>query len=230
MSYQLETAIDGIPSGVESVGPFAALIASDALPYLLRECLRDPETRARVLSASYAHPNGFLKIVLPVSTTTGYRLVLHAWMDNTNVDPARNGHVHDHRWDFTSHVLIGEIHYEQYMVSDGNVGQEFAVADYRSPGATTAYRLSDAGQIRVRSESAGVLAAGSTYWLHRDVLHRAWVAGHSSAATLVIQHSVMKAGTRVLRANRLEAVVEPTVRRLLNVELERAISAVLAVY
>jgi hypothetical protein len=76
---------------------------------ILREVAGDDDLLSAAAAASYAHGNGFTKIVLTRGEHWALRLHIH---------DTRAGayHVHDHRWPFASAILRGNLQEDRFVV------------------------------------------------------------------------------------------------------------------
>jgi hypothetical protein len=95
---------------------------------------------------SYRHPNGFVKIPLAQHSSTGMRLTLHVWDDNY-VD----GDIHNHRWPFSSRILLGSLTNILYRHKADNTFGELhrplAVYEYVPAANGKSYSLTATGAI-----------------------------------------------------------------------------------
>jgi hypothetical protein len=158
----------------------AALLrfAEADLPSLLAAIQESSAALAAVAACSYRHDNGFAKIVLaPHDAVTPLRL--HIWSD----DGGDVGNVHNHCWDFTSLVLSGGLHYEEFTVDDerGVPAQHFA---YES-AAGFDYDLRRLGNTRLVRLAFGVREPGDVYEMTSDTLHRTWGRRDRTTVTLL---------------------------------------------
>lgn len=81
---------------------------------ILREVAGDDDLLSAAASGSYAHGNGFIKIVLTRGEHWALRLHLH----HTH---AGAYHVHDHRWPFASAILRGNLREDRFAVGPASV-------------------------------------------------------------------------------------------------------------
>ena len=93
---------------------------------LLQGLLADEQALQAVAARSYVHGNGFVKVVL--LDEHGHKLRLHIWFAGS----ACEENIHDHRWSFASHVLVGTLNSEIWV--DDAQGQ--ALPEYRYAAAT----------------------------------------------------------------------------------------------
>jgi hypothetical protein len=163
---------------------------------LVHEVLDDDELLRRAAYASYEHANGFDKLVL-ASSPEGPAIKLDVWWPEL---PRGLEDVHNHRCSFSSHLLVGELSMEHWEFRESGIPMDhlhIAIAGGRTD------RLEHLGRRRVERLFEIRAAAGSTYSLHHDQLHRVVAAPTRPAATLVFQDRPAKPGSEVLR--RLDA-------------------------
>lgn len=160
---------------------------------LLRAIAGEPAWLAQVAANSHRHDNGFDKIVLSTPAGDGAKLVLHVW-DSPGRENTDN--IHNHRWDFASVVLCGQVRTELY--DDDPDGVIYPMLRYASPGAGASYTATAAGERRVGVRATLSLSAGSDYVWHKDVLHRAYGTGAPLTATLIVQGRPERQHTTVL--------------------------------
>lgn len=160
----------------------------------LTDCVRDlarpeilgpllsPAAGEEVLDRAYRHPNGFLKIVLVADSE--FQLRLHVWRPGAGSPPPTEN-VHSHRWDFASAILMGGYRYQEYVADER--GEPFLGFRYHGHSDTTSYSLEPTGPTRLRCRFDAHLAAGSSYLLTSDVLHRVVSPPDRTTASIVLQ-------------------------------------------
>jgi hypothetical protein len=160
--------------------PLIAFDATRALATLQRARCDDNWLR-QVAAQSYWHENGFLKIVLQ-RNDDGPALRLHLW-SGSNSD---RGNIHNHCWDFESHVLLGSLAFEEYRTDDrGPILRRHY--RYETDGRAGLDVLTEGEAIRLRLVRSGFRVAGERYRMVGHALHRTWAASGSSTATFVVQ-------------------------------------------
>ncbi len=109
--------------------------------------------------------------------------------------------IHDHRYSFKSHVLQGTFTQLIYdFVSDSNGAFEIQNVDCQGP----ADRVFEKSRGNIKLINRSTYAAGSTYWIEKDVLHT--VIAHNNAITLLERDAVTKDFARVARPVGTETV------------------------
>lgn len=90
------------------------------LPAIFREFLeRVVDEPEKFCHRSYLHPaNGFYKIEL--GEILGGKLRLHVWPEGST----KEGDIHDHRWDFLSHILVGAVVERRFESMGGRLGYD----------------------------------------------------------------------------------------------------------
>jgi hypothetical protein len=139
---------------------------------------------------SYAHDNGFDKIILFQDPTTKMKMRLHIWhpLALSNVRRPRQN-VHNHRWDFSSGILIGNAENHVYQLAvDDEAGEPFFHYRYFARGSKEHYVLEKMGTENLVIEESRRVAAGDIYSVEAEMLHRVDTPGDELIATLVITH------------------------------------------
>src|SRR4051794_7248927 len=114
--------------GTDVTSPVRAIFDSTTLPdvaltrlrseyelsRLFEELNSDPGLREAIDASGQFHDNGFQKLVLYASEATELKLVLHFWPpDDSRTD---DDNIHNHRWDFSSVVLMGHLRSEVFQL------------------------------------------------------------------------------------------------------------------
>jgi hypothetical protein len=166
------------------------LLASGEAAAAIASLLRQPDQLAGVVSRSYAHPNGFRKLVIAL-LDGGTRLRLHHWPEG-DVEPSN---VHDHRWAFASAIIAGRVHSALFTTAEnGEVTERYLFAPSKPGGR---YTLSPDGRGRISVTSVAELGPGSTYALGPEQLHQ--VRANPNTLSLVLSGPAEHDRTRVFR-------------------------------
>ncbi|MFF4346041.1 hypothetical protein [Streptomyces sp. NPDC001530] len=153
----------------------------------------------------YRHPNGFYKMKLLSAGADSWALRIHVWDG-----PVAQSDVHDHRWDFSSYIVSGELLESQFSLDrDAGSTPVFALAKRASSGE---YRYTPDGVGRLSETSRTRRAAGESYTLDHRVLHRADPADGYPVVTAVLQGRDLRRSTTVVPA--VERAESTTVVRL----------------
>lgn len=176
---------------------------------VMRELATTRALSEELASSGQRHDNGFDKIVMATSSISGMKVVLHIWQ-GSGEDGMDN--IHDHRWDFASVVLRGELQTEIYRsASDGESYQAFS---YQSPSGGATYRFEPTGAIAVTRVALLRLARTSTYLWDHQILHRAFGVGAARTATLIVQGRPRQNSTTVLLRGERTPLPDHRVTRL----------------
>lgn len=178
----------------------AQLARPEVLLPLFDRIHQDEASLSRAAERSYAHQNGFAKIVL--ATGNGFKLRLHVWSpDGSGVSSApAQENIHDHRWNFASAGLCGAIRNDFFAFTAGDAPTGDAPAGdvhagevervhahrYLRVDASTDYQLTYVGDRAVRRIRSLRVRAGESYGMGFTDLHRIVHDTGSLAATLVI--------------------------------------------
>jgi hypothetical protein len=209
-------ALDAARSPRELGAVLRELAAPAAVGGLLRALLDERSDVAPLAAASYAHPNGFDKLVLRTAPT-GHKLVLHAWWPRPTPADADAGHIHDHRWSFATAVLAGGYRYVEFEEAppdaDASDLQVFKHV-YASPGGARGYEIWPEGRRGLRRLRSGALRRGDVYPLDASVLHLVEIDDGEPTVTLFLQGAPVRRSTRVFAVGLLREVGEVDLPRL----------------
>ncbi|GAA2648209.1 hypothetical protein [Streptomyces vastus] len=183
----LAEALDGELAEHERVLAARAVIAELGSPDRLLELTAelasgegDPEGCARL---SYRHVLGFDKLLL-IDGGPHHMLRAHMW--HAGRGAAGKEDIHNHRSPLASYVVRGHLAMELYApVPDGGV-----VADRYQESladASADWLLEPAGPSRLHLTQVAEYAAGSTYALPANTLHRAWTDTTEPTVTLFLE-------------------------------------------
>lgn len=167
---------------------------SHQLITLLKLILDDPEQLDQVASQSYIHYNGFDKLVLLSSTSPQYKLRLHVWWPSPD-QSVTTENIHNHRWDFSSIILIGAYRKQEYQLSDEGV--ETYSYRYFSPKGQDHYSMDFLDIKKLTCTLDEFMTAGTSYTLPHTILHRITSPRQKLTATLMLQGPAIKESTDV---------------------------------
>lgn len=191
------------------------------VPGLLQAVATDQGWLDWVSRQSYRHPNGFDKLVLwQDPATSPLKLVLHWWAPGA-AGPDDDD-IHNHRWDFASLVLAGELRSDLY--TESRSGQRYPAWEYSSPEGGEEFLVRAAGEVSVECAASITMAAGSAYLWGKDLLHRAWGVGRPFTATLIVQGAPTRRQTMVLGRIRRSRDHRGRVSRLDPAQLRQTLS------
>jgi hypothetical protein len=115
---------------------------------------------------------------------------LHIWTPGSRT----SRRIHNHRWNFTSRVLIGAVFEELFRAGPGADGWLYV---YRS-GDDSTYSLRLLGHTRVMSVATREWRPGNVYARNAEQLHRVAVDRKAIAATLVVCQPPERDSTKVV--------------------------------
>lgn len=175
---------------VETISNNLALISSISHPNrilsLLNRILGDKAVLALIASRSYHHVNHFDKIVLIDSDSpAGYRLTLHLWRPPYTADELDDEIIHSHRFSFWSAILAGELQSENFQI--GEDGTIFRRYSYVPEKRTKVNFYEFCGEARLRRIDVSVQAAGTSYYLPYEQIHRVLLPHRTMTCTLVLR-------------------------------------------
>jgi len=160
------------------------------LKALFDEFVDATQTAVHHHTDSYTHDNGFDKIVLFQDNKTRMKMRLHIWHSRIIPKTKRpRQNVHNHRWDFSSAVLIGYADNVSYQFSDpGEDGEEFFHYRYYARGSKEHYEVEERGKARLICAETRRVTKGEVYSVDAETLHRVDTPDDELVATLVITH------------------------------------------
>jgi hypothetical protein len=159
---------------------------------LVQAVLDDGQLLRRAAHASYEHANGFDKLVL-ASSPEGHSIKLDVWWAHL---PRGLEDIHNHRYNFSSHLLAGELAMEHWEFRDGGTPMDYLHIE--AAGGRTD-RLEHRGRRPVERLFDVRATAGTTYSLHHAQLHRVVAAPARPTATLVFQDRTARRSSEILR-------------------------------
>lgn len=164
-------------------------LKESAVVDLVNELIDNNETLSS-LPARYSHTNGFDKFKL--IETSEFVLRLHIWWGERDYEEIE--HVHDHKWNFASRVLFGNLKSQQFVVSDS--GDRYMLYDYYSAGKQNEEaRLIPSGERTLELVYESELHAGSTYSISAKILHRVLQPSMPTATLMLHGKPVQKSAS-----------------------------------
>lgn len=132
---------------------------------------------------SHRHDNGFLKLHLFDSSDRRKRARVHIW--NSPSPANADANVHDHRYDFRSVILSGELENIRYMVDEE--GEQYKVFTYSPRDSSGRYQMRRGGTACLLAGPCERYKAGASYALDRDTLHKAAPLPGAPCVTFCVQ-------------------------------------------
>jgi hypothetical protein len=197
------------------------LSASHDVVRLLSALRNDPKRLASAASRSYLHANGFLKIALLAGEC--FKLRLHLWMPSGSSLAQNNEDIHNHRWDFASHMLAGAYRYQEFAPAAD--GTPYFAYSYRSPKSGSFYPLQAHGTEHLQCIFDAIIQPRTSYTLRAEVLHRVIGCPDQLTATLVLQAAARRQSTEVFAMSDRGRFVAVPIERLSPVGLDHHLKA-----
>lgn len=153
---------------------FIASLANPAKALsIVREVIDDDMLLSRIASFSYRHINHFDKIVLVENDDPhSYRLTLHLWQPPYTDSELKQELIHDHRFNFWSGILTGNLVSENFQLSES--GAQFR--KYRYTPELRAEKVSNfyefGGHVNLAKTTMVTRRAGEAYFLSAPSIHR----------------------------------------------------------
>jgi hypothetical protein len=157
---------------------------------LLSEYLYNLELQPALAMKSYIHDNGFYKIVLADKPSCSAKIRLHIWNPVPKDSPPRKlQNIHNHRWDFSSLILMGQARQLTYRFAQpGEVGETLEHYRYYARGEKEHYDVVYLGRAVVVPLSSDLYRAGQLYSMDNNILHRVNIPDDCTVITLVVTH------------------------------------------
>jgi len=131
-------ALLGMPPRISAahLQAVAALIDRQSTLKIIESVLSDPGALQQIAARSYTHTLGFKKIVLldpgldlpDGSRGFGYQLRLHLWEPGTTGSAPLVESMHEHSFDFISHLLEGQMENQCYNIEPSSAGNELLLS------------------------------------------------------------------------------------------------------
>jgi hypothetical protein len=215
--------LDDTPSLRAIEGALASLSESFSPGAIIRAYLANRANLSTIAARSYAHSNGFEKIVL--EDQPGYKLRLHVWWRGNH---ALDSDVHNHSWDFASWVLIGGLCTELFTEVPADAATE-PMEHYRFVPAVRngrmSYELQHRGSCGLKRVFAATHDADTRYALQHRQLHTGNPDAERLTATLVLQTRTLAPESDIYRRTALSSpsttTCKPFTADCLSRKLER---------
>ncbi len=175
------------------LGTLEEFLKIDSLPDYLQMLANDKLTALSMPTKSYEHPNGYSKLVLnsPIDFPVPYELRLHHW----TVQLSRiEADIHNHDWNFASHVLFGQIQFEEFEESNDG----FSIPRYQYVrDSQDQFTISQEKPTTLRTVQSGKICTGQTYSLTRGMLHRVTADVTLETCTIILQGTTLTSKTDI---------------------------------
>lgn len=169
---------------------------------LFREVVDDISLLSKIASSSYKHYNGFDKIVLISSTNPSYSLRLHIWLPQESGFEWEN--IHDHRWNFSSSVIAGQIFAQYFERTSFSTCSEYDEYCYYPEPNKDSYEMKFSQKQRMRCFLDEKIYKGTTYALDNNVYHRISANNNQISASLMLHGGVIDKQVSVFTLSRDE--------------------------
>lgn len=161
-----------------------------SLSTLLREILADEEALGSIAARSYEHTNHFDKIVLMDSGShLGYRLTLHLWNPPYSDAEAEDEQIHDHRFSFWSHIVLGTLTSQNFVRDATGVpfGEHQYIPEKLNDVATVGNYYVHVGSSPLLETDRPAIPQGQSYSLDYAQIHRVLLPRSQPTCTLVLR-------------------------------------------
>lgn len=190
---------------------------------LLEQILDAEDFLAEIAGRSYRHVNHFDKIVLVDSErSSDYRLTLHLWDPPYTERELNEELIHDHRFSFWSTILAGTLRSESFSRLPG--GLRFRQYRYVPERRTRTNFYKFVGDATLGSSGITKKAAGSSYYLSYETIHRVQLPQDEMTCTLVLRGPRERSHSNIFNTSYPEADVLTTNRVFSPSELATKLS------
>ena len=177
------------------------LIPEDLILYYLKSDMQN------ILERSYSHQNGFFKIVLYKSLTCQIRL--HIWEGSKEIDE----NVHDHRFHFTSKILLGK--YSEEIFEPDKCGIDYFAYEY-APINEKEYSLIPTVNMKLNKVSVNTYNEGQIISRSASILHKVTPQSNVVVSLLISSGNVKE---KCLVLNNKKINTEVIARHIMKSEL-----------
>jgi hypothetical protein len=160
-------------------GAIGAFTREVSLKQICRLVLDDEELITKVARSSYRHPNGFDKIILYRNEIDGLIKVDVWWEEDDGW-----GLIHNHRFDFASVVLDGQLQLRHFLTTKVTEENSHDVYRMTVPRAGGDLEPSRRGILQTWE---GAMPAGAAYDMECHMFHQAAGTAGMVTCTLVVQ-------------------------------------------
>jgi hypothetical protein len=179
-------------SAIELQQNLLLTINSITSPYLLLDILNNESHLDFIAAQSYMHYNGFYKI--PLINVQNVKLRLHYWNSLNNESFEEN--IHDHRWDFSSLILLGG--YTNEIFAEDNDGSEYEEYHYYPRENKQSYQLSYVKNSKLILDRCEQITKGDCIIFPKGCLHRVKPVVNNNTVSIFLQGKVQASYARVL--------------------------------
>ncbi|MEU2251087.1 hypothetical protein [Streptomyces sp. NPDC019224] len=183
--------------------PLSAFIDTASLKQIVQHVLSDEELLAAVAASALRHPMGFDKIIL-LRDARGALVKIDVWWEDDDFW----GTIHNHRFDFASTVLHGELRTRLFIDADPDADEAQTVDMYSL--TVPKHPQDDSPQQRSLLQTwEGVLPAGTAYDMRCEMFHMASGTRGQVTVTLVAQGAPRRSFSQATRDSAELAPITP---------------------
>jgi hypothetical protein len=184
---------------------------------VLDQFIDDQSATAQLSTRSFFHPTGATKLIMTNLGRDMPELRVHFW-PNVSGLVGNELSIHNHRWDFASHVIFGKLIHEKFVEQDS--GYAYSAVEFVERPETKVYESRILGPLRLKNVDHEILATGHRYSMDRNTLHRMTNVWNNLAATLFLRSPYLSDRTIVCH-DRADAIL--TGRYPAGIELDETL-------
>ncbi len=154
------------------------IIEQFPLRQLIFQLINDEEAISLIANNSYAHSNGFTKIVLAELGLSDIKLRLHIWQSEEHFT---DNHIHNHAWNYSSFVCAGFLSMDLFKES---IEGDYLLNKIKV-GNLANKNTVECGIVSLEKYEQKKILRGDLYSLDADKIHK--ISTNKYTATLVLQ-------------------------------------------
>ncbi|MES2773163.1 MAG: hypothetical protein V4722_03210 [Bacteroidota bacterium] len=158
------------PQGVANIKQTLTLISNSfSLKELISSLTSDEQYLATMASLSYSHSLGFDKIIIAPYENSNYQLRFNIWWSEYTMLANHYEHIHNHRWDFSTYLLLGSYRFENYRPAKAGLSMHHYFYYEFEKGK---YQFDDQGIKEIELFETGILNRREQMSVSNDILHK----------------------------------------------------------
>lgn len=176
----------------------ARLVQSNFVQTLLANVGANHHLIEEIAKKSYWHNTGIFKLVLWKPEGNLPEVRIHIWSDRSrNFSATHVDSIHNHRWNFASNILVGSFLKEIFETTEEEP-KDHQHFQFESQGRGQPNKVTQIGNVKLRTIFTGVISSGNSYYLDSRMLHRITPIANTVSATLFAASSNLFAYSDVL--------------------------------
>ncbi len=175
------------------------------LYYFIKNLITDKNSLDLISKSSFIHTTGVIKLILFTNGRSFPELRIHIWKQgfNRELNNLYKYDIHDHRWSYSSNVIIGNIQHNLYSenVSEGEI-EKFHYYLFTSLNSLHQNKIDYIGTMGLCKVHSIKMNEGSIYSLDRNIIHSIYPRDDNLCATLMIRQPYLSNVTRIFSTSK----------------------------